>query len=97
MMVAGIVGIDVIVADTESGDDLELRKPRERLAVAPHRIVSDRDAADFLGDRRVQPFEITGGLKRMQGELIGKAVVDDRLARPVNQQIDLLGDIPAHH
>ena len=44
---ARVIGIDVIVADAEAGDDLELRKQRQRRLVGVHGVVGDRGAADF--------------------------------------------------
>ena len=51
--------------------------------------IGDRHAADFPGNGGRQPLQIGLFLEMMQHELIGKAVVDDRTVRPVDQQIDL--------
>ena len=93
---AGVGGIDVIVADAEGGDDFEFRKQRQRRLVGAHRMVGHRDAADFRGDGRSQPLEVVLGFERMQDELVGKTVVEDRPARPIDQQVDLFRrNIPA--
>src|ERR1700738_4447696 len=72
-----VIRVDVIVADAEGGDDLELRKTREHLAVAPYRTEGHRGPADFLRNGRSQSLEVGVGLKRMQHQLVGKTVVDD--------------------
>ena len=98
VVITRIGGVDMIVADAERGYDLELGETRQRPGVTAHRIVGDRHAAYLGGDLRRQSLQIVGRFKMMQHELVGKAVVDDRLVRPMNQQIDFLGrDSSAHH
>ena len=81
-MFAGIVGIDMVVTDAEGRDDFKLGKPGERLGVAPDRIVGDRNTANFFGDRRCQPFEVSRGLEGVQDKLVRKTVTDNRLMWP---------------
>src|SRR4029077_2517923 len=83
--------IDMVVANAEGGNDLEFWKQPERPGIAAHRIVGDRRAADLARDIRRQPLQIVRRLEMMQHELVGKTIVDDRLAWSVDQQIDLLG------
>src|SRR4051794_30780221 len=80
----------MVVADAETGDDLELWEFLQRRLVAAHRVVGHCHAADSLGDLRREAVEVAAGLELVQHELVGKAVLDDGLVRPVNQKVDLL-------
>ena len=79
----------MIVADTETRSDFELRKSRQRGLVGPHRVIGDGHAADLRDRIRRQPLQIGGGFSHMQHELVGKAVYENRPDRSVNQEVDL--------
>ena len=91
VVLARIGGIDVVVADAEACDDLELGEMRQRFPVGRHRVIGDRHAAGFRHDIGRQSLEVGTGLRRMQDELVRKAVFEDRPDRSVDQQIDLFG------
>lgn len=57
LVIARIDEIDMVVADAERGDDLQLRKFRDHGGVDAHEA-GHRHAADALRDGRRQPAEI---------------------------------------
>ena len=89
VVLGGIFRVDVIVADAERGDDLDLGIFRQHGAVGWHQA-GHGNATDFLGDTRRQPFEIVLGFIFMQYELIRETVIDQRLRRSVDQQVDFV-------
>ena len=86
-----IFGIDVVVADAEARHHLNLGQLRQRILVRTHGVVGHRDAADPVADRGRQALEIAARLRLVHDEMIGKAVLEDRPHRPIDQKVDLFG------
>ena len=89
LVVAGVVEIDMVVADAEAGDDLELRKLRDHRLIDAHEV-GHGDAADALAHRSGDTAEIALVLELMQDKAFGQAFGDDRLGRAEQQNVGFL-------
>ena len=96
-MLARVSGIDVIVADAETGDDFELGEMRQRRLVGMHGVVGDRHAAGLRQHIRRQPLKVGLVLGHMQDELVRKAVFKNWPDWSVDQEVDLFGRDTSGH
>src|SRR5216684_1635797 len=80
------LGVDVVVADAERGDDLEPREPAHELAVDALGGGGTSDGAQARRGRGEEFFTVRGGgkLDHVEG---GKPLGDDRLGRPDQQDV----------
>ena len=88
-VLAGPAGIDVVVADAERRDDLELRKARHEGAVDALLGAGDGDGAHARRDLGEELLRILGVGELDQVERAGEPVDDHRLGRPDQQDIGL--------
>ena len=81
----------------ETKADLERLTPAVAAKIRGAAVTYNTVRGDSATLARFPRLEIGRGLERMQHELVGKTVIDDRLVRAVDQQVDLLGrNIPGH-
>ena len=89
IMLRGIGGRNVIIADAETRDDFELGKQGHHSAVGDDGMISHRNALDATSDIGRQLVEIGARLGLVHDEIVRKAGLQDRPDRPIDQDVGL--------